>query len=86
MGGKHKILLDRNENTISEYSKKVEQINRILYSYNDLIDERKKYLEYLRTQVHRGKMTKEEYDELNIKATKCYWHHKPTMIILKKER
>jgi acyl-CoA reductase-like NAD-dependent aldehyde dehydrogenase len=68
----HKIEVNRNENTISEYSRRVEQINRILYSYNDLIEERKKYLEYLRTQVNRGKMTKEEYEELNIKATKCY--------------
>lgn len=68
----HKIEVNKNENTIDNYVLRVKQLNNILSSYNDLIEERKKYLEYLRTQVNRGKMSKEEYDNLNIKNTKVY--------------
>ena len=70
--GLHKTEVDRNENTINNYVLRVNQLNNILSSYNDLIEERRKYLEYLRTQVNRGKMTKEEYDNLNIKNTKIF--------------
>lgn len=69
--GKHKEVVNRNEETIRQYSERIEQINRILNSYNCLIDEKRKYEYYLRTQVHRGNLTKTEFDDIKNKGLEC---------------
>jgi hypothetical protein len=66
--GQHKITVDRNQDTIEQYAKRIEQINNILNSYNVLIEEKRKYEYYLRTQVHRGNLTKEEFDIIKNKG------------------
>lgn len=70
---KHIVKVNRNEETIKQYSERVEQINKILNSYDELILEKRKYTEYLRTQQNRGILTKEEYAEIRDKGL----NHKP---------
>ena len=66
--GKHVELVNRNEETIKQYAERIEQINRILNSYNLLIEENRKYEYYLRTQIQRGNLTKAEYDMIKHKG------------------
>lgn len=66
--GKHVELVNRNEETIKQYAERIEQINRILNSYNLLIEEKRKYEYYLRTQIQRGNLTKAEYDRIKHKG------------------
>ena len=68
--GKHIIEVKRNEETIRQYALRIEQINHILNTYNDLIEEKRKYEYYLRTQIQRGIITKDEYDAIKSKGLK----------------
>lgn len=66
--GKHYEMVNKTEERIKQYAERLEQINCILNSYNMLIEEKRKYEYYLRTQIQRGHITKKEYDVIKNKG------------------